>query len=139
MPEVGHACGHNLIAEAGLAAAIGIKAAMEADATIRGQLLVLGTPAEESNGGKIDLIRGGAFEGVAAAMMVHPTNFTNSSPQMLSKMSVSVNFKGQPAHAAAFPWQGRNALDAAVSAYTNIAMLRQQIKSDCRVHGNTSQ
>ncbi|KAG8172648.1 hypothetical protein JTE90_001008, partial [Oedothorax gibbosus] len=134
LPEVGHACGHNLIAEAGLAAAIGIKAAMEADATIRGQLLVLGTPAEENNGGKIDLIRGGAFEGVAAAMMVHPTNFTNSSPQTLSKMSVSVNFKGQPAHAAAFPWQGRNALDAAVSAYTNIAMLRQQIKSDCRVH-----
>ncbi|KAG8172779.1 hypothetical protein JTE90_003517 [Oedothorax gibbosus] len=113
---------------------------MEADAI---QRTVVGSGYacwKRANGGKIDLIRGGALKGWLAAMMVHPTKFfTNSSPQMLSRMSVSVNFKGQPAHAAAFPWQGRNALDAAVSAYTNIAMLRQQIKSDCRVHGNTSQ
>ncbi|GFT87179.1 peptidase M20 domain-containing protein 2 [Nephila pilipes] len=134
LPDIGHACGHNLIAEVGLAASLAIKAAMEADPELRGKLLVLGTPGEEGDGGKIDLLNAGAFRGVDVAMMAHPCKGNISSPPILSLMPINVDFKGKEAHAAAFPWEGRNALDAAVAAYQNIALLRQQIKPSNRIH-----
>ncbi|GFY66315.1 peptidase M20 domain-containing protein 2 [Trichonephila inaurata madagascariensis] len=134
LPGIGHACGHNLIAEAGLAASLAIKEAMDADPKLEGKLLVLGTPAEERRGGKIDLLEAGAFQGVDAAMMVHPSKYTSTFPPVLSRLSMNVDFKGKEAHAAAFPWEGRNALDAAVAAYQNIALLRQQMKPSNRVH-----
>ncbi|GBM33824.1 Peptidase M20 domain-containing protein 2 [Araneus ventricosus] len=94
LPEIGHACGHNLIAEAGLAAAIAVKAAMEEDAELKGKLVVMGTPAEEGGGGKIQLLELGAFEGIDAAMMVHPARVTNIFPRTLCNIRLSV--KGSP-------------------------------------------
>ncbi|GBM33827.1 Peptidase M20 domain-containing protein 2 [Araneus ventricosus] len=133
LPEIGHACGHNLIAEAGLAAAIAVKAAMEEDAELKGKLVVMGTPAEEGGGGKIQLLELGAFEGIDAAMMVHPARVTNIFPRTLCNIRYSVQFKGKEAHAGACPWEGRNALDAAVSCYLNIAQLRQHIKPSWKI------
>ncbi|KFM60944.1 Peptidase M20 domain-containing protein 2, partial [Stegodyphus mimosarum] len=88
LPEVGHACSHNLIAEAGLAASIAIKAAMEADPQLVGKLIVLGTPAEEGGGGKIRLIELGAFEGIDIALMVHPTKVDVADPPTLCIVKV---------------------------------------------------
>ena len=135
LPEIGHACGHNLIAEAGLAAALGIKAALETQGAPKGTLTLMGTPAEEGGGGKINLIEQNAFEAVDVAMMVHPSPFNLVKFTCLALMHIEVTFHGKAAHAAAFPWDGVNALDAAVSAYNSISMLRQQMKSTCRVHG----
>ncbi|XP_042901267.1 xaa-Arg dipeptidase isoform X2 [Parasteatoda tepidariorum] len=134
LPEIGHACGHNLIAEAGLAAAIASKAAMEKDKTIIGKVVVLGTPAEEGGGGKIKLLEFGAFDGIDVALMVHPGFLTRLSPIFLSSVKGSVHFKGKEAHAGAVPWLGVNALDAAVSCYQNLALMRQQIKPTCRIN-----
>ncbi|GFT49074.1 peptidase M20 domain-containing protein 2 [Nephila pilipes] len=134
LPGIGHACGHNLIAEAGLAAGLAIKEVMEADPKLEGKLLVLGTPAEERRGGKIDLLDAGVFQGVDAAMMVHPSMYNATFPSSLSRLLMDVHFKGKEAHASAFPWEGRNALDAAVAAYQNIALLRQHMKPSNRVH-----
>ncbi|XP_065832974.1 xaa-Arg dipeptidase-like [Oscarella lobularis] len=137
LPDIGHACGHNLIAEAGLAAAIGIKAALEAKSTridAAGELIVLGTPAEEGGGGKVKMIKAGCFDGLWAAMMVHPCPSDLPEARVLSVVHLSVTYKGKASHAAAFPWEGINALDAAVGAYTGLSMLRQQMKPTCRLH-----
>ena len=135
LPEIGHACGHNLIAEAGIAAALGIKAALEVQGAPKGLLTVMGTPTEEGRGGKVKLIEKGAFEGVDLAMMVHPCPSNHAKPTALAIMTFEVTFFGKAAHAAAFPWEGVNALDAAVMAYNNISVLRQQMKPTWRVHG----
>ena len=135
LPEIGHACGHNLIAEAGAAAGLGLKAVLESSGVPEGRVTVLGTPAEEGGGGKVYLIENGAFEDIDVAMMVHPTPFTIIMPSMLARTKVDVTYTGKAAHAAAFPWEGVNALDAAVMAYTSISVLRQQMKPDWRVHG----
>ncbi|XP_071034923.1 xaa-Arg dipeptidase isoform X1 [Parasteatoda tepidariorum] len=133
LPEIGHACGHNLIAEAGLAAAVGIKAAMEADSSIKGTIVALGSPAEESGGGKVKLIEYGAFEGIDAAMMVHPDNINWFQPILTCLLSLTVDYKGRESHASAFPWEGVNALDAAVTLYQNIGLLRQQMKPSSQI------
>jgi amidohydrolase len=132
LPGIGHACGHNIIAAAGLGA--GLAAAAVADA-VGGRVLVLGTPAEEGGGGKVKLIDAGAFDGVDAAMMVHPAEADLTSMDVIAVHRVLVTYHGEAAHAAAFPWKGRNALDAAVLGYMNVAALRQHIRSDERIHG----
>ncbi|GIY15297.1 peptidase M20 domain-containing protein 2 [Caerostris extrusa] len=133
LPELGHACGHNLIAEAGLAAAMAVKRAMEADCSLHGKLVVLGTPAEEGGGGKIKMLNEGAFHGIHAAMMVHPSLYNHVSPVLLCYVQYVIEFKGKEAHAGATPWEGRNALDAAVCCYQSIGLLRQQIKPTWRI------
>ena len=135
LPEIGHACGHNLIAEAGVAAGLGLKAALECSDAPKGRLTVLGTPAEETTGGKINLIESGAFEDIDLAMMVHPYPEDIISPHVVALKPLIVTYKGKASHAAAFPWEGVNALDAAVMAYTSISVLRQQMKPTWRVHG----
>ena len=135
LPEIGHACGHNLIAEAGVAAGLGLKAALESSDGPKGRVTVLGTPAEEGGGGKVYLIQSGAFEDVDIAMMVHPGPATHVAPQILARYQLSVTFTGRASHAAGFPWEGVNALDAAVLAYNSISVLRQQMKPTWRVHG----
>ena len=100
-----------------------------------GTLTVMGTPAEESIGGKVLLIEKGAFKDIDIAVMAHPTPFEVAMPKCLCAAEIAVTFKGKAAHAAAFPWEGVNALDAAVLAYTNISALRQQMKPAWRVHG----
>ena len=132
LPEIGHACGHNLIAASGAAAGLGLK---EALGDGEGTLLVLGTPAEEGGGGKIVMIERGAFEEVDAAFMVHPSPGNNAWPAIMALHELEVEFFGKNAHAAAYPWEGVNALDAFVLAYNGIAVLRQQLQPDTRVHG----
>ena len=102
---------------------------------IKGRLTVLGTPAEESGGGKILLIKNGAFDDVDVAMMVHPTPLNIVFAPFLAMCVYQATYKGKPAHASARPWEGVNALDAAVLAYNSISALRQQMKPDWRVHG----
>ena len=135
LPEIGHACGHNLIAEAGVAAGLGLKAALEASDGPKGRVTVLGTPAEEGEGGKVYLIQNGAFEDVDIAMMVHPEPFTAIKVSSSALVPLDITFTGKASHAAGFPWEGVNALDAAVLAYNSISVLRQQMKPTWRVHG----
>lgn len=95
----------------------------------------MGTPAEEGGGGKILMINSGCFNDVDFCMMLHPAPFNVSFYVSQSRESVEVVYKGHSTHAAASPWEGRNALDAAVTAYSSISMLRQQMKPTWRVHG----
>ena len=132
LPGIGHGCGHNLIAAAGLGA--GLAAASVVGET-GGRLVVLGTPAEEGGGGKVVMIERGAFDGVDAAMMVHPASLDLAEPEAIAIATWRVEYRGVAAHAAAFPERGRNALDAAVLGYNAVAALRQHIAPDERVHG----
>jgi amidohydrolase len=132
LPGIGHGCGHNLIAAAGLGA--GLAAASVVGET-GGRLVILGTPAEEGGGGKVVMIDRGAFEGVDAAMMVHPAGLDLTEPEAIAIATWQVEYRGVGAHAAAFPERGRNALDAAVLGYNAVAALRQHIAADERVHG----
>ena len=132
LPGMGHACGHNIIAAAGLGA--GLAAAALAD-QLGGRVVVLGTPAEEGGGGKVQMIDRGAFADVDAAIMVHPAGGDLTAMNVIAIQQIIVTYHGQAAHAAAFPYKGRNALDAAVLGYTNIAALRQHIRPEERLHG----
>jgi amidohydrolase len=133
LPEIGHACGHNLIAEAGVATGLGLQAALNGG--LVGRVTVMGTPAEEGGGGKVLMINRGAFEDVDVAIMVHPAPFTVLSCSVLAITSMRITYTGKASHAAAFPWEGLNALDAAVMAYNSISVARQQFKPTWRVHG----
>lgn len=135
LPEIGHACGHNLIAEVGVAAGIGIKAAFEKAGKPLGKLSVIGTPGEEGGGGKIILLEEGVFDDVDVAMMSHPAPIDALNVGFNAINTVRVTYKGRASHAAAFPWEGVNALDAAVTAYQSVSNLRQQMKPTWRVHG----
>jgi amidohydrolase len=132
LPEIGHGCGHNVIAAAGAGAALVLAELAE---QLGGRLLVLGTPAEEGGGGKILLARAGAFEGVQAVLMVHPADVDFPTANGVALAQLEVEYEGRAAHAAAAPWLGRNALDAAVLGYQNVAALRQHIGDAERVHG----
>jgi amidohydrolase len=132
LPGIGHACGHNVIAAAGLGA--GLAAAALADEA-GGRLVVLGTPAEEGGGGKVLMAERGAFEGVDAALMVHPAGVDITEADVIAIATWRVEYFGQGAHAAASPHRGRNALDAMVLGYNAVAALRQHIASSDRIHG----
>ena len=132
LPDVGHACGHNIIAAASLGAAIGLaRVADELNLTVT----LLGTPSEEGGGGKIDLIDAGYFEGVHAAMMVHPFPYERLDGTCLAVDHFEVTFTGKEAHASAAPWEGVNALDAMTIAQVGVGLLRQQLRPDDQVHG----
>ncbi|KAJ1027033.1 hypothetical protein NDA18_003053 [Ustilago nuda] len=133
LPGIGHACGHNLIAIAGVAAALSVAATLVAK-DIPGTVVLLGTPAEEGGGGKIRLEEKGAYKDMDACLMVHPA-YQSGTGAMLAVHPVVVTYKGRTAHSGAAPWEGINALDAAVLAYNNISALRQQIQPSERVHG----
>ncbi len=132
LPEVGHACGHNIIGAASLGAGLALAPLVE---ELGFQLTVLGTPAEEAFGGKVDLIEAGAFKGAAAAMMVHPATKDIVDPEFLAVVHIDIEFFGHESHASGSPDLGVNALDAAVQAYVNVSTLRQQLKDSDRVHG----
>jgi len=134
LPDVGHACGHNIIAASSLGAAIGLAAvADELDVTV----ILLGTPSEEGGGGKIDLINAGYFDDVHTAMMVHPFPFERLDAHCLAVDHFDVTYIGKEAHAAAAPWVGINALDALTIANVAIALLRQQLPPGDLIHGIT--
>ena len=132
LPGIGHGCGHNVIAAAGLGAGLAA-AALARD--LGGRVRILGTPAEEGGGGKIVMARNGAFSTGTAAMMVHPADADLIRMDSIAIHTVDVTYSGRAAHAAAAPWEGRNALDAAVLGYMNVAALRQHIRPTERVHG----
>jgi amidohydrolase len=137
LPGIGHACGHNLIAVSGVAVALGLQATLGEG---NGTVVVLGSPAEEGGGGKIRMIDAGAFDDIEAALMLHPGPLGGSlsggaRPLMSAISSLVVDFHGRNAHAAASPWAGLNALDALVAGYSAVAMLRQHIRPDQRIHG----
>jgi amidohydrolase len=132
LPGIGHACGHNIIATAGLGAGLAAAAVAE---EVGGRVVVMGTPAEEGGGGKILLAQRGAFGGVDAALMVHPASWDLTRMDVIAVQELTAVYTGEAAHAAAFPHRGRNALDAAVLGYVNVAALRQHIRPSERIHG----
>jgi amidohydrolase len=132
LPGLGHACGHNIIAAAGLGAFLAVAPFVE---QAGGAVRVIGTPAEEGGGGKIELARRGAFDGLAAALMVHPADHDLLFMDTLAIRRLVAAYEGTAAHAASAPHQGRNALDAAVIGYVSVAALRQHIMPTERVHG----
>ena len=132
LPGIGHACGHNIIAAAGLGAGLAAAAVAE---TLGGRVAILGTPAEEGGGGKEFMVRRGCFDDVDAAMMVHPADHDLQTMRTIAIHTVTVEYEGRAAHAAAAPHKGLNALDAAVLGYNNVAALRQHIRPEERIHG----
>jgi amidohydrolase len=135
LPGVGHACGHNMIAAMAVGAGIGLlQMAQRGDL----QVSVLGTPAEEGGGGKITMLEKGAFDGVHAAMMVHPAAVDIVDYPMIAAQTIKVRYRGKSAHASAHPELGINAADALVIAQTSIGLLRQQLRRTDRVHGITT-
>jgi len=132
LPGLGHACGHNLIATAGIGA--GLALARLGD-ELPGRVRILGTPAEEQGCGKELMARAGAFEGVDAALMIHPAGVNLASMPCIAMSELEVVYHGQAAHAAAMPERGRNALDGLVLAYQAVGALRQHIGRNERVHG----
>jgi len=132
LPEIGHACGHNLIAAGGLGAALALGAVKE---TLPGRLLFLGTPGEEGGGGKVIMVEAGLFDGVDAAMMFHPSSHTVVERGSLAITEVEIEFRGKAAHASGSPEKGINALDAVIQTFNGINALRQHIKDGARIHG----
>ncbi|KAG9068980.1 hypothetical protein KI688_009870 [Linnemannia hyalina] len=130
---LGQGCGHNLICTAGVTAALGVKAAMEKH-NIRGRVRLLGTPAEETLGGKRPMLERGAFDGLDACMMIHPGQFDVLYRQPLGVGRLEIEYRGKAAHASASPWEGINALDAIAMAYNAIGQLRQQTLPTNRIH-----
>ena len=132
LPGIGHACGHNIIAAAGLGAGVALSAVAE---VCGGNLRLIGTPAEEGGGGKVEMARKGAFKDIDAAMMIHPSDRDLARMNAIAIQQLFVRYQGLAAHAAVSPDKGKNALDAAVLGYMNVAALRQHIKPTERVHG----
>lgn len=131
LPEVGHACGHNIIATSALGAGVAT-AGLADELGIR--VTVLGTPAEEGGGGKVKLINAGAFTDAAASMMVHPSPRDKLDPSFQARESFAVEYFGKESHAAFAPQVGINALDAFVQAYINVSTLRQSLYGSDVVH-----
>ncbi|MGH3906775.1 MAG: M20 family metallopeptidase [Pseudonocardiaceae bacterium] len=132
LPEVGHACGHNIIAASSTGAALALREiADRLDLTIK----LLGTPAEESGGGKVLLLERGVFDDVAMAMMVHPAPVETCACTSLAITDVAVRYTGTAAHAAVAPHKGRNAADALTIAQVAVGLLRQQLEPRQMLHG----
>jgi amidohydrolase len=132
LPDIGHACGHNVICAAALGAGLALAPVVE---RLGLRVSVMGTPAEEGGGGKIGFIGAGLFDDVHAALMVHPWPEDVAEPDLIAVQQLTVTYRGREAHASGFPWRGINAADAMVVAQTAIGLLRQQLQPGDRVHG----
>jgi amidohydrolase len=132
LPKIGHGCGHNIIGVSAVGAAVASKSVVD---QLGGSIIAMGTPGEEGLGGKIDMVKAGAFREIDAAMIVHPDTRDVSTQEALAACTLEVEFFGQPAHAAAQPHKGINALDAMILSFTSINSLRQHIRGDARIHG----
>lgn len=132
LPDIGHACGHNLIAASSVGAFLTVRRLLHRTG---GTVELIGSPAEEGGGGKQIISEAGGFDGIAAALMVHPGNRTRIHSVGLGMRHVEVSYRGVEAHASAVPHLGYNALDAVVTAYQSIAQVRQHILPTDRVHG----
>jgi len=132
LPEIGHACGHNIIATAAVGAGVAAKPVVDA---LGGSVIVLGTPGEEAFAGKVDMVEAGVFNGIDAAMMVHPDVSNVATVVSLACVSLDIEFVGKAAHAAANPYGGVNALEAMILGFGALNSLRQHMKQEARVHG----
>ena len=132
LPGIGHACGHNLIAAAGLGAGLSLARCLD---RIGGEVLVIGTPAEETIGGKCVMVREGVFQGIDAALMVHPGSEWRAESDSLACISLEVLFTGREAHAVAWPERGINALDALIQLFIAVDMLKKRLGRDVRIPG----
>ena len=132
LPELGHACGHNLIGTMAVAAAIGLSKVIEHTG---GKIIVYGTPAEETKGGKVTMAENNIFKELDVAMMVHPLDNFVKSGSSLAMDAIQFEFFGKAAHAAASPHLGINALDAVLHTFNSINALRQHVTPDTRIHG----
>src|SRR6201993_1928924 len=135
LPEIGHACGHNIIAASAVGAALAL-------ADVADQLglrvALLGTPAEEFGGGKVLLLNAGVFDDLAVAVMMHPGPIDIAAARSLTLSAVRVQYRGREAHASATPFLGVNAADAVTVAQVAIGLLRQQLAPGQQVHGNVT-
>jgi aminobenzoyl-glutamate utilization protein B len=130
----GHGCGHNLFGAASLGAAVAIKE-MIAAVTLKGTIRFLGTPAEESIGGKIFMIRDGVFKDVDAVLVWHPADETKADNEGIqANVQFFVEVKGRTAHAASDPWNGRSAPDAIEAFMHGLNLLREHVKPTVRMH-----
>jgi amidohydrolase len=134
LPGIGHACGHNVIATAGVGAGAALAQAL-GTLPFAGRIQIIGTPAEEGGAGKVRLMEARVFEGVDAAMMIHGRCGTQVWRPTLGIIKVKVEFFGQAAHASSWPWRGVNALNAIISLFNALDAMRQQIRPDARMHG----
>ncbi|WP_315522732.1 M20 family metallopeptidase [Fusobacterium massiliense] len=135
LPVIGHGCGHNIFGVTSIATGIIIKNIME-NLDLNGEILVIGTPAEETNGAKVDMAKLGIFNEIDVAMAVHPcgtTHFRSGSSYAME--AIQFTFKGKTAHAAASPHEGINALDSVIILFNSINALRQQTLETSRIHG----
>jgi amidohydrolase len=134
LPGLGHACGHNIIASSALGAALALKYLLVAG-LVKGRVKVFGTPAEEGGGGKVIMARAGVFNGVTAVLAMHPSQSNVVGGSCLALRTFDMRFRGRPAHSAASPELGINALDAVIETFNAINALRQHVKPDVRIHG----
>jgi amidohydrolase len=132
LPGLGHGCGHNTMAASGVGAAIALAAVAD---ELPGEIVFLGTPAEERGSGKQIMIDDGLFEGIDAALLYHPCDRSHVESYPLASEDVEVVFHGLQAHASSDPWKGRNALDAMIQLFSSVGLWRQQLRPTARVHG----
>ena len=132
LPKIGHGCGHNIIGTTAVGAAVAARKAVDAAG---GSVVVIGTPAEESYGGKVLMAERGAFQDIDAAMLAHPHGVDMASMRSLACIRLEVQFFGKAAHAAGSPDRGVNALEAIIQAFNGINSLRQHINERARIHG----
>nr|WP_263325805.1 M20 family metallopeptidase [Neobacillus sp. Marseille-Q6967] len=132
LPEVGHGCGHNLIGTMSAGAGVLLSKVVN---EIGGRVVVLGTPAEETNGAKVPMAEQGIFDDIDAAMILHPADESYESGESLAMDAIQFEFRGLTSHAAASPEKGINALDAVIQLFNGINALRQHVTSDVRIHG----
>lgn len=132
LPDIGHACGHNLIATSAVGAFLAAASVVD---RAGGEIVFLGTPAEEGGGGKIKMIEAGVFEGLAAAMMFHPFDRDILAHPALASVWLAMTFRGTPAHAAAAPHDGKSALSACMDTFRLVDGQRVHFRDGVRVHG----
>lgn len=133
LPGIGHGCGHNIFGVTSVASGIFIKNLMK---DLEGEILVIGTPAEETNGAKVEMVKKGVFNGIDVAMAVHPSgeaHYMSGTSQAMEALQFT--FKGKTAHAAGAPHEGINALDGVLQLFNSINALRQQTLETARIHG----
>src|SRR6201997_4166837 len=136
LPEIGHACGHNIIAASAGGPALALA---EVGDDLGLTVALLGTPAEEFGGGKVLLLNAGVFDDLAVAVMVHPGPVDIAAARSLTLSAVRVEYRGREAHASAPPFLGVKAADAATVAQVAIGLLRQQLAPGQQVHGIVSE
>jgi amidohydrolase len=132
LPGLGHACGHNLIGTWAMGAAIALRRALP---DLQGTIKVIGTPAEEGGGGKVTMAEAGIFNGLSAAMMMHPRDTTYLDRGSLAATPYRIEFHGKSAHASSSPESGVNALDAVIQVFNSVNALRQAFRPNTRIHG----